>query len=458
MATSSGPAAGDASGPAGAASPDRPFGIWTATALVVGGMIGAGIFMLPASIAPFGWTSVIGWLIAISGVLALAFALSKLSATMPEAPGAIAVTGAVLGPLPALLVGWAYWISCWAGSAGLAIAAISYLSVPVPALNATPLTGAASAIALLWLITLLNVGGARAAGRFQVATTLLKLIPLAMVLGILAWLALAGDAPLAPLPRAGTLLTGLGNVVVLALFPFLGFEVANMAAERVRDPARNIVRATMAGTAFVGLLYLVVCSGIVLIMGPGLVASDAPIALFVERFWGRGAAVLVALFASVSAIGCLNCWVLIQAEVPLGMARAGLLPPWFARVSARDVPTRVLILSSMLATALILSYASGSLGGIYLFIALLTTCTALWVYAAICVAALIRRVAVPAAAIGLAFTAWAMWGAGLEPTLLGLALTVTALPLYLLRPRQAPPLLLVRPEPLLVGPEPVPGI
>jgi APA family basic amino acid/polyamine antiporter len=418
---------------ADAPSPDRPFGVWTATALVVGGMIGAGIFMLPASIAPYGWTSLVGWVIAITGVLSIAYALSKLSAVTPEATGAIAVTSAALGPFAALMVGWAYWVSCWTGNAGLAIASISYLSVLVPALNATPQTGSASAVALLWLITLLNFGGAKAAGRFQVVTTLLKLIPLAMVLGVLLWLGLAGDATVAPLPRADSALTGLTAVVTLAFFPFLGFEAAGMVAGRVRNPARNVLRATMAGTAFVGLLYLIVCSGIVLTMGPGLATSDAPIAAFIETHWGPRPAQLVALFASVSAIGCLNCWVLLQAEVPLGMARAGLLPDWFAKVSDGDVPQRLLVLSSTLATVLVLSNASSALGGIYLFIALLTACTSLWLYAAICVSALVKRVARPAALIGLPFTAWAMWGAGIEPSLLGLGLTLTALPFYLMR-------------------------
>jgi APA family basic amino acid/polyamine antiporter len=412
---------------------DRPFGPWTATALVVGGTIGAGIYMMPASIAPYGWTSVIAWLIAIAGVLAIAWALSKVSAATPEAGDAIAVTRAALGPLPALLVGWAYWISCWTGAAGLAIASISYLSVLVPALNTTPATGIASAAALLWLLTLLNLGGAKAAGRFQVVTTLLKLIPLALVVGVLAWLPIGGGATVTPLPRADAALTGLAAVVALAFFPFLGFEAASMAAGRVRDPARNVLRATMAGTVFVGLIYLIVCSGVVLTMGPGLAQSDAPIAAFIETFMGPRAAQLVALFASVSAIGCLNCWVLIQAEVPLAMGRAGLLPAWFAKVGAGDVPRRALLLSSTLASLLLLSNASGALGGVYLYITLLTSCTGLWVYAAICAAALKRRIAVGAAATGLIFCGWAMWGAGTEASLLALALTLTALPFWLLR-------------------------
>jgi APA family basic amino acid/polyamine antiporter len=226
--------------------------------------------------------------------------------------------------------------------------------------------------------------------------------------------------------------------VTLTLFPLIGFEAAGIAAERVRDPARNIMRATMAGTLVTGLLYIFVCSAIVFLLpGDAVAASSAPFALFVGQFWGGGASMLVAAFAAIAAIGALNGWVLIQGEVPLGMARAGLLPAWFAKVSARDVPVRVLLLSSGLASVLILSTSSPTLGGVFQFLALLTTCASIWFYLAVCLAAIMRRIAVPVAAVGLAFSLFAFWGAGWQASGLSLLLMLSALPLYFLRPRLA---------------------
>lgn len=412
----------------------RPFGFWTATALVVGGMIGSGIFLMPSALAPFGWTGVIAWFVSIAGALSIGYTLATLARTMPQATGAIAVAGAVLGPLPGLLIGWSYWVAVWAANAAIAIAATSYLAVFMPGLNATPLTGALVSVGLIWLLTLLNLAGAKRAGEFQVVTTILKLAPLLAVVVIAAWLGTRGLAATPALSAPRTLVVGLAAAVTLTLFPLVGFEAAGIAAERVRDPVRNVMRATMAGTIVTGLFYVLVCSAIVLILPPRAVAaSPTPFQLFVETFWGRGPALSIALFAAIAAIGALNGWVLIQGEVPLGMARAGLLPRWFAQVSGRDVPVRVLVLSSTLASGLVLANASKSLAGVFTFAAILSTCATLWLYLAICVAALVRRVAVVTAAIGLPFSLFAFWGAGFEASGLSLVLMLTAIPVYLLR-------------------------
>ena len=416
----------------------RPFGFWTATALVVGGMIGSGIFLVPSALAPYGWTGTLAWVIGIAGALAIGSTLSRLAATMPAASGAIAVAGAVLGPLPGLLVGWSYWVAVWSANAAIALAATSYLAALYPPIAATPLSGALVAVALIWALTGLNLAGARRAGEFQVVTTLLKLLPLLAVVAIAAGIGRAEPVALPAIPPLRDLGSGLASAVTLTLFALVGFEAAGVAATRVRDPARTIRRATLAGTVVTGVLYLIVCSAIVLLLpASAVVASPAPFALFVATFWGHGAAVGVAAFAAIAAIGALNGWVLIQGEVPLGMARAGLLPRWFAAVSGRDVPVRVLVLSSALASALILSHATASLGGIFTFVMLLSTCATLWLYVAICVAALRRRVAVPTAAVGLAFTLLAFWGAGAAASALSLVLMLTALPAYWLRPRGA---------------------
>ena len=409
----------------------RPFGFWTATALVVGGMIGAGIFVQPAQLAPHGWTGAVAWLIAIPAAMLLAFVLSRLTAAHPGATGIVEIVGNALGPLPGVLVGWSYWVGIVSANAIIALTAVRYLATLVPALTATPLGEALGATTLLWALTALNLGGARGAGRFQVATTLLKLLPLIAVVLILIGLSFADGASFTAHqqgPFAGNQLT---TALTLAFFPLVGFESASLAAERVRDPARNVMRATLWGTALTGLLYVVISNGIVFAMPPAEVAaSDAPIALFVAQFWGRGASVVVAAFAAIAAIGCLNGWVLMQGEVPLGMARAGLLPRFLAKTSGRDVPTVAVLISSALASVLILSGAIPGLTGMLTFMLQLTTAATVWLYFGACLAALKLGVVRGAALIGLAAASWVLWGSGLEPLGLSIVLMLTAVPLY----------------------------
>nr|WP_277754273.1 amino acid permease [Sphingomonas glacialis] len=414
----------------------RPFGFWTTTALVVGGMIGSGIFVLPAQLAPYGWTSIAAWIVGIGGAMLIAWVLARLTAAMPDATGVVAMSAHGLGPLCGVLVGWSYWIGIWSANAIIALTAVRYLAQFSPMIGATTLAQALSATVLIWLMTLLNLGGARLAGAFQIGTTVLKLVPLGAIVLILAGIVWQGGAgrPIAQHPAFAW--HGLTPALTFAFYALVGFEAASVAAERVRDPTRTIVRAMLVGLVLTGTLYLVVCTGIIFALPTAAVANaQAPFALFVSTYWGAGAGLATAGFAAVAAIGALNGWTLVQGEVPLGMARAGLLPRWIGRTNARDVPVAILLVSSTLASLLILSNATRSLGGLLDFMLRLTSAATIWLYVGACLTALVMRVAPIAAALGLAFAAWAMVGAGFEAIGLSLALMLPALPFYFLRNR-----------------------
>ena len=422
-------------GGGGISAPARPFGLWTAASLVVGGMIGAGIFIQPAQLAPYGWTGAAAWAVAIPGALLLAYLLSQLAVARPAATGAVAVVSEALGPLPGLLVGWSYWVGICSANAIIALTAVRYGASFVPALTATPLATALGATTLIWALTALNLGGAKGAGRFQVLTTLLKLLPLVAVVLILIGVATTDSARFAANPHTVFKAHDFTTALTLAFFPLVGFEAASLAAERVRDPARNILRATLYGTALTGLLYVIISIGVVFSLPETMVAnSDAPIALFVEIFWGRGAGLAIAGFASIAAIGCLNGWVLMQGEVPLGMARSGLVPSFLARTSDRDVPTTAILISSAFASLLVLSSALPVFSSVLTFMLQLTTAATVWLYVGACAAALALGIARPVAFIGFAFSAWVLWGSGMQALLLSVVLMLTAIPLYWFRP------------------------
>lgn len=407
---------------------DRTMGVWTATALVVGGMIGAGIFVLPAQLAPYGWWSVAAWVVAILGSLALARVFIALHRAFPRAEGAVALVERGLCPLTAMLVGWAYWLSIVATNAVMALAAASYAAALFPAAGGDTASGLLAS-ALIAAFTGLNVLGTRAAGRFQLVATIAKLVPLVLAAGLLAAVFAGGEEP-------QRLASELGEAsafapLTAAMFALLGFEAASVAAARVRDPARNVARATMAGLLIAGGFYMLLSTGMALaVPADQLAASSAPFALLFDRFAPGGSASIIAGCAMLAAVGALNGWVLVSGEVPRSMALAGMLPPWFARSNGAGVPVGTMLLSGALAVALVLSQLGEGLAEVLTFTITLTTATSLWLYLAIAVAALRLRIAMAAAAVGLIFTLAVMWGTGWWVSLLSLALMLSGLPFF----------------------------
>ena len=408
---------------------DQSFGVWTATALVVGGMIGAGIFVLPAQLAPYGWWSVGAWVVAILGSLALALVFVALHRARPEARGAVALCEIGLGPLGGMLVGWSYWLSIVATNAVMALAAASYAGVFVPALAGDDTAASLFAILLIALLAALNILGTKAAGRFQVVATVAKLIPLIVASGLLVAIFAGGQKPQ---PLTGDLgETSLFAPLTAAMFALLGFEAASVAAARVRDPARNVARATIAGLLIAGGFYMFLSTGIALAVPAGeLAVSPAPFALLFDRFASGNSATFIAACAALEAVGALNGWVLLQGEVPRTMALTGVLPAWFARGNAAGVPVGTMLLSSALAIALVLTQLGEGLAEVLEFTITLTTAVSLWLYLAVAVTALRLRIAMAPAALGLAFTLVVMWGTGWWVGLLSVTLMLSGLPFY----------------------------
>ena len=245
----------------------------------MGNMIGSGIFLLPASLAPYGWNGVGGWVVTIGGALVIAWVMARLTRALPGADGAIGFVDAAFGQVAAFLIGWVFLVSIWTAVVTIAVAAVSYLSGMIPAISATPSLPALLAVALLWALTLVNTRGVKAAGDFQIITVLLKLAPLLLVVALAAGALLKGEAAVAPLEPGIISLGSLNAAAALTLWALLGFECAALCAARVRDPQVNVPRATMWGTGLTGLLYLMVSSAIALMLPQDLVsASPAPFA------------------------------------------------------------------------------------------------------------------------------------------------------------------------------------
>ncbi len=419
-------------------------GFWMAVALVVGNMIGSGVFLLPASLAPYGVNSLTGWFFSAAGAVLLALVFAALSRAFPRDGGLYVYTRAAFGPLPAFVVAWGYWISVWVGNAAIATGGVSYLSTLVPAIARVPGASVAVTLALLWLLTFVNCVGVRAAGWVQAVTTVLKLLPLLAValLGVgLVFLrhplpGFAGGPPLS--------LDGTTAAATLTLWALLGLESATVPADKVESPERTVPRATMVGTVVTALICALACSVVLLIVpAADLARSNAPFADAVRPLWGEGAATLVVVFAAISAFGALNGWILLQGELPWAMARDGVFPKVFARESRRGTPAFAFIFTSGLVTLLVLANAHSTMVEIFTFMILLSTtaCLVAYLVCSLALLDLMRRGRLPgfgrgaawlavAGVLGAAYSLWALFGAGREALLWGFVLLLAAVPVY----------------------------
>lgn len=425
-------------------APSRQIGFWTCLALVVGNTIGTGIFLLPAALAPFGWNALYGWVITIGGGLCLAYVFAALARLMPKAGGPYDYIAGAFGPMAGFFVMWSYWISQWVTNAALSIGIVSYLTPFAPEFFGRPGVGPLVAIGFVIAVTAIAMRGVRATGGVQIVTTVLKLLPLfAVILAVFVVLgggtaSEATTANVAPTPIAGSAIAG---AAALALWAMLGFESGTVPAGRVIDAARTIAKATLFGTLFVGVIYVLVTFAVFLLLPSDVAAnSTAPLADLISGVWGSGAGQLVAAFAAISALGALNGWVFLQAEVPLVLAERGVFPRFFARVNKAGMPIFGHVLGCSLSVALIATNLNGGMIQIFSFMVLLATVATLilYLFGALAVLALLKRgeakgaLVTVAALLGVIYALWTFYGAGAEATGWGAVLLATGIPVYLL--------------------------
>ena len=426
--------------------PARPLTFWMAVALVMGNMIGSGIFLLPASLARFGGVSLIGWLISTAGALMLALVFARLARIDPASGGPYAYTRRAFGDLAGFLVAWGYWISMWTSLGALAVALVGYLAALIPPITATPAIAAGSALIAVWSLVAVNVIGSRAAGWVQVVTTVLKLFPLALV----AVLGLAHfDSSRVEIADASvrTLITDVPAVVALTLWAFLGLESATIPAGSIERPDISIPRATVVGTAIVAIVYVVSTVGVMsLVPREALGVSTAPFVDAARTQVGDWAAGAVAAGAALSCFGALNGWTLLVGQLPLAVARDGLFPRIFARISRRGTPAAGLIIAGVLTTALVLLNYTRGLVELFTFFILLSTLNTLipYVFSSLALFLLPERgrEALPrgiaaAAILAFAYSLWAMTGAGAETIYWGFLLLIAGLPVYVFLVRRS---------------------
>ena len=394
--------------------------------VVVGSIIGGSIFMLPVSLAPLGWNAALGWMVSGSGALCLAFALASLSR---GGRGIQAHIEETFGPIPAYIAAWGFWCGVWTSIPALALAASSALSrINAQFGDAALVTPVA--ISFVIALTAVNALGIRSAGRMQILTTAIRIIPLLAVILIVLLRAGRGQPP-EPIAATPISLDNVAAAAALTLFALSGFENATAPVNKIKNANRTVPLAMIIGTTFVALLYLFSSTAVSLLLSPAAVTSSpAPFADALANEWGEGAVQIAAFCVAVSAFGCASAGILGAGELAYAMALKGDLPGLFARTRADGTPVCAQCLSGALAAGLILLNSSRDTASLFTFIILVSLVGTLYMYLIGAAAALRNTRGVAGrvlVALGLAFVLFAFYGSGLEANAWGMLLIAIAL-------------------------------
>ena len=427
-------------------SQPRKIGLLATTSMVVGNMVGSGIFLLPASIAAFGGIGILGWVFSSFGAILLALVFGHLSqycgATI-GGPYVYSRTG--LGDFAGYLVAWGYWISIWATNAAIAVAFVGYLSVFIPYLSDNPVAGMSVGLGVIWFFTWINSRPITTVGAVQTITTILKVLPIVLIVcfGIfyIRW------ENFLPFNATGqNTWIVLTSVTTLTLFAFQGMESAGIISGDTQQAGGTVKKATILGTLFTVLVYL---TSTVAIMGivpiETLTNSSAPFADAAEVFWGGAAKYIVAGCAVISTLGALNGWLLLQGRIPMAAAQDKLFPRVFAKENRNGSPIIGIVLSSILASGLMLLNFSKSLVGAYTFIILLSTLATLipYLFSAVSLSIISHQRNDPKtksrlwlSLITFVFCIWIIIGCGQEVVFYGFVLLLSGIPFYMLLKRK----------------------
>ncbi|PRN04177.1 arginine-ornithine antiporter [Pseudomonas sp. LLC-1] len=324
-------------------------------ALVVGSMIGGGIFSLPQNMAARADVGavLIGWGITAVGMLALAFVFQTLANRKPELDsGVYAYAKAGFGEYMGFSSAWGYWISAWLGNVGYFVLLFSTLGFYFPVFGEgnTPIAIGCASL-LLWAVHFLVLRGIKEAAFINQVTTVAKVVPLLMFVVIAAF-AFRADIFTRDIwgmsnPQFGSVLEQVRNMMLVTVFVFIGIEGASVYSGRA-ERRSDVGKATVIG--FLGVLALLVLVNVLslgVMTQPELAGLQNPsLASVLEHIVGPWGALLISLGLAVSLLGALLSWALLCAEILYATARDKTMPRFLAKENANHVPANALWLTN----------------------------------------------------------------------------------------------------------------
>ncbi|MFT5137840.1 MAG: APA family basic amino acid/polyamine antiporter [Arenicella sp.] len=358
----------------------RVMGFWQCWGMSVGVMVGSGIFLLPTVLAPFGSISLLGWVATSIGAILLALILGRLAQKTRRSGGPYVYAQEAFGDLTGFLIAWGYWLSIVFAMAAVSVAFAGYLGALIPALGSSNVVQALVAGAGIWVLTGINLRSISEAAVVQLALTVLKLIPLLVIIGLAFTSGSYANIPEFN-PENRSVVSALATTALLTMWAFAGVEAAVIPAGNVVNPRRTIPRAVISAALTVAALYILVTLSIMMLVPvEKLVVSQAPFVDAAQKLgpWGSG---FIALGVVIATAGGLNGNIFLSAQMPMAVAMDGLAPKRFTKLNKGNVPSFSLLLSSFIATCLLLLNFSDGLVGAFTFLISMSTLAVLTVYA-----------------------------------------------------------------------------
>lgn len=413
-----------------------------AIALVIGNIVGTGVFLLPASLSAYGTVSLVSMVLVTIGAIALAMVFGKLGARIPAGGGPYAYARDAFGEFAGYWNAWSFWLTAWIGNAAIAVVWVNYVNYFLH--WDTRLGQTVLAMVGLWIPALINLSGVKNIGAFALITSVLKFIPLVFV-GVVG-LFFVQSANFGPFnATTGSWLAALSTAGALALFIYSGVESVTIVAEKVRDPVRNIGKASVYGVVICAAMYLLSTFAIFgIVPHAQLVDSSAPFADAINTmFGGSVGGGIMAVCAIVSGIGALNGWTMLVAEMPLAAAKDGMFPKAFTRESRRGAPWFGIVLGTALTSLVVVYSYFGTEQGFEAILLIATFTTVIPYFFSACAqlywlvtgarqvqgARLGRDLAVSVVAILFGF--WMTFGAGKDAIFIGFLMMLVGIPIYI---------------------------
>ncbi|MFL2713848.1 MAG: APC family permease [Gammaproteobacteria bacterium] len=421
----------------------RVIGFWRGWSLAVGCAIGSGIFMMPTMLAPYGLLGFGGWLVAGAGSILVALTMARLVKRIPKTGGPYVYVNEGLGTYSGFIIAWTYWVACVSAIAGISIAFVGYLGFFLPQIANSQINALLASLLLIWIIVFLNIRSLENSSKFQLISTLLKLLPLIFII-----LLGASNFNVNNLPELNPSnlhpISLIATVTTLVMWSFIGIETATVPADNVINPQETIPKVLIASVITILVLYILVSIAIAaLVPTSELLNSSAPFALAASKILGVTGGTIVSLGALISTLGSLNANTLTAGNLSLAAARDGLLPSKFVILSKNGTPIFTYLLTgAFVSILLILNYTKGIVNA-FVFMAMLSTLSTLIAYAFCAIAEfkfsradeknLQRNNALLISCGTFLYAFFAIWGAGIEMIIYSIILILIGTPIYLFK-------------------------